>query len=100
MAKIQFTFDAIGRELLPAEKTAARVFVSKYEAPPNSAAAQKTMQTVKVRVQKAVVSGRPFTTAFYDQVKQASGSKAQGSEILRSSLKVTKKAHLKRPAKA
>lgn len=52
MAKI-FKFDAIGRDLFPGERQAARVFVSKYESPPSRADAQKQMRTVMGRVLKA-----------------------------------------------
>lgn len=52
MAKV-FKFDAIGRDLLPGERQAARAFVSKYQSPPSRADAQKQMKTVMGRVLKA-----------------------------------------------
>jgi hypothetical protein len=97
MGKLQFTFDAIGRDLFPAERTAAQVFVRKYDSPPTKEVAQRQMQTVKVRVHKAMKSGQPFTTAFYDQVKKASGAQVQGSATTRGA-KVTVKVAAKRAA--
>lgn len=54
MSKL-FKFDAIGRDLLPGERQAARAFVSKYESPPSRADAQREMRTVMGRVLKAAV---------------------------------------------
>jgi hypothetical protein len=83
MAKV-FKFDAIGRDLFPGERQAAKAFVSKYESPPSKADAQKQMRTVVRGVLKASVritsssDMKASATVFAGQrEKPASGTKIQ-----------------------
>lgn len=90
MSKI-FKFDAIGRDLLPGERQAAREFVSKYASPPSKADVHKQMRTVVGRVLRAAAQ-------VNGQVDDAVPSKSRGVKA-RSTTPAVVKASAKRSAK-
>jgi hypothetical protein len=77
MAKV-FKFDAIGRDLFPGERQAAKAFVSKYESPPSKADTQKQMRTVMGRVLRTASTHVSPSTTLRQSISVDSGPRSKG----------------------
>ena len=77
MAKV-FKFDAIGRDLFPGERQAARAFVSKYESPPSKADTQKQMRTVMGRVLRTSSTHVNPSTTLRQSIPVDSAQRSKG----------------------
>jgi hypothetical protein len=81
--KPKMTFDAIGRDLFPGERAAAKAFAARYAGGTDQRGREQVrqeQQRVMAEVRRAVLDGEPLDSLFYKRVQAQEQTRAAGQD--------------------